>query len=138
MTDVPWLPGQPDPSRPARPPRKARNTTPNPAASRRGRNNRKRGTADELVVARLLGGLKVGELGLPWDIECPGWLRVQAKKLDRWPSIKQVLELLDAIPQADELRAVTLADTPGPGGRTRRIIVFDLAEFAAWYGNDTL
>jgi len=29
---------------------------------------------------------------------------------------------------------VTLADTPGPGGRTRRLIVMDLESFAAWHG----
>ena len=43
-------------------------------------------------------------------------------------------EWLDAIPAGPELRAVTLADTPGPGGRTRRLIVMDLAEFAAFHG----
>ena len=41
---------------------------------------------------------------------------------------------LDAIPAGPELRAVTLADTPGPGGRTRRLIVLDLGEFSRWHG----
>jgi hypothetical protein len=39
------------------------------AASRRGRNNRKRGGHHELDVARRYGGRKVGPLGGPWDIE---------------------------------------------------------------------
>ena len=103
-------------------------------ASRRARNNRSRGTSDELAVARILGGEKVGPLCLPWDVTIPGYLRAQAKKLDRWPSISAVVTLLDAIPASSELRAVTLADTPGPGRRTRRLIVFDLDEWATWHG----
>lgn len=105
------------------------------AASRRGRANRKRGNGDELEVARILGGRKVGQLALPWDVEIPGYLRAQAKKLDRWPSLAKVIEWLDAIPAGPELRAVTLADAPGPGGgKVRRLIVMDLIEFAAWHG----
>ena len=41
---------------------------------------------------------------------------------------------LIAIPAGPELRAVTLADTPGPGGKVRRLIVMDLSEFAAFHG----
>ena len=102
--------------------------------SRRSRNNRSRGNRDELTVARILGGRKVGELGLSWDVELPGYARLQCKRLDRWPSLAKVIEWLDAIPAGPELRAVTLADTPGPGGTTRRLIVMDLAEYAAWHG----
>jgi hypothetical protein len=104
-------------------------------ASRRGRNNRKRGTSDELAVARLLGGEKVGPLGLPWDVVVEGYLRVQCKRLDRWPPLGKVVEWLDAIPEGDHLRAVTVSDTPGAGGgRIRRLIVLDLEEYARWHG----
>ena len=106
-----------------------------PVASKRGRNNRKRGVSDELAVARLLGGEKIGPLGLPWDVVVPGYLRAQCKKTGRWPSLASVVAWLDAIPAGPELRAVTLADTPGPGGgKTRRLIVLDLSEFAAFHG----
>jgi hypothetical protein len=109
-----------------------------PDGAKRGRNNRKRGVSDELVVARILGGRKVGPLGLPWDVVVDGpggtYLRAQCKKVSRWPSIAEVIAWLDAIPAGPELRAVTLADAPGPGGRTRRLIVLDLAEFARWHG----
>lgn len=104
------------------------------AASRRSRNNRKRGTGDELAVANILGGRKVGPLGLPWDVEVAGYLRAQCKQLDRWPSLNAVIAWLDAIPSEPELRAVTLADTPGGGRKTRRLIVLDLDEFARWHG----
>lgn len=107
------------------------------AVSRRSRNNRSRGNRDELAVARILGGRKVGELGLPWDVELEGYARIQCKRLDRWPSLAKVIEWLDAIPAGPELRAVTLADTPGGGGKVRRLIVMDLAEFAAWHGRNT-
>jgi len=102
--------------------------------SKRNKNNGKRGRSDELRVARILGGNKLGQLGLPWDVEIPGYLRVQCKQLDTWPSIAKVIEWLDAIPGGHELRAVTLADTPGAGGRTRRLIVMELEEYARWHG----
>ena len=104
------------------------------AGSRRNRNNRKRGVSDELAVANLLGGRKIGPLGYPWDVEVPGYLRAQCKKLAAWPSVNEIVRWLDAIPAGPELRAVTLADTPGSGGTTRRLIVMDLAEFAAFHG----
>jgi hypothetical protein len=110
------------------------NTVKNVTLSRRNRNNGKRGRSDELAVAKILGGRKVGPLGLPWDVEVSGYLRAQCKQLDRWPSLSKVIEWLDAIPVGAELRAVTLADTPGPGNRTRRLIVLDLESFASWHG----
>lgn len=155
MTDLPFTLPDDDPTRPAREPRKCRrhqwapfdapnddqaewcircHKGRNAAQSKRGRNNRRRGTSDELAVARLVGGSKVGPLGLPWDVVVDGYLRVQCKRLDRWPSLAKVIEWLDAIPAGPELRAVTLADTPGPGGRTRRLIVMDLDEFSRWHG----
>ena len=106
-----------------------------PARARRGRSARSRGTSDELTVARILGGRKIGPLGLPWDVVIDGYLRAQCKKLDRWPSVAQVVAWLDAIPVGPELRAVTLADAPGTGGgKTRRLIVLDLEEFSTWHG----
>lgn len=160
MTDLPFTLPDPDPTRPERKPAKCRRHrwivvhgdyfSDGPitetrcdrcgkpldvAGSRRGRNNRSRGTRDELEVARILGGVKVGQLGEPYDVLLPGYLRAQAKKLGKWPSLSEVVRWLDAIPAGPELRAVTLADTPGPGGgRTRRLIVLDLAEFARWHG----
>ena len=103
-------------------------------ASRRSRNNRKRGSQEEAHVAAVMGGRKVGQLNLPWDVEVPGYARIQCKKLDRWPSLTRVLEWLDAMPAGTEMRVVTIADTPGPGKLTRRIAVLDLDDLAAWHG----
>ena len=102
--------------------------------SRRNRLNGKRGRSDELVVAKLLGGRKVGSLGMSHDVEVPGYLRAQCKVLDRLPSLNAVIAWLDAIPAGPELRAVTVADTPGAGRKRRRLIVMDLEQFAQWHG----
>jgi hypothetical protein len=159
--DLPFTTPEPDPTRPERKPARCRvhrwvvfrnadyfsdepwdetrcdrcGKVRDATASKRGRNNRKRGTSDELEVARILGGHKMGPLGLSWDVEIPGYARVQCKKLDRWPSLAKVVEWLDAIPAGPELRAVTLADAPGHG-KVRRLIVLDLTEFAAWHGKE--
>jgi hypothetical protein len=104
------------------------------SAARRGRNSRKRGGAAELDVARTLGASKVGPLGHPWDVERPGWCRLQVKKLARYPSLTQVTEWIDAIPAGREMRGVALIQ-PGRGGR--RLIVLDLDEFAEHHGEPT-
>ena len=104
------------------------------SVSRRSRNNRKRGVSDELAVANLLGGRKVGPLGLAWDVEVEGYLRAQCKKLAAWPSVNEIVKWLDAIPAGPELRAVTVADAPGNGRKVRRLIVLDLEEYARWHG----
>ena len=103
------------------------------ARSRRGKTSRNRGNAFEREVAAKLGGRRVGQYGDSVDVDVPGWLRVQCKngagypeRIDRW---------LRGIPvQADLLRAVVTGDAPGPGGRRRTLITFDLDEFTSWYG----
>ena len=109
-----------------------------PFGSRRSRNNRKRGGAEELAVAQMLGGQKVGQLNLPHDVEVPGYLRVQCKKLGHWPSLAQVVTWLDAMGTGPEMRAVTVADTPGGGSRkVRRLLIVDAEDFARWHGKGT-
>lgn len=105
-----------------------------PARQRTGRNNRKRGNKAELTSARLLGGRKMGPLGLPWDVELEGYMRLQIKKLVIWPSLEKVTSWMDAIPIGREMRAVALIE-PGRGGR--QLLVLDLAEFARWHGDPT-
>lgn len=102
--------------------------------ARRNRNNRARGGRAELDVARIVGGEKVGPLGLPWDVTIPGFLRLQVKKLARWPSLGSVVRWLDAIPAERELRGVAIVEAAGQGVKPRRLLVVDLEEFASWYG----
>ncbi len=103
------------------------------ALSRRGKNNRKRGNAAELVVARAIGGEKVGPLGHPWDVTIPGYARLQVKKTASPPSLRRIAEMCRAI-------AVTPGvEMPGvvwlePGRNGERLIVFRLREFTEHHG----
>ena len=102
--------------------------------ARRNRNNRKRGTAAELDMAKMLGGRKVGPLGQPWDVEVPGYSRLQVKKLATMPSLNRVATLLDAIPPTPELRGVVVVEASGRGRKARSFVVFYADEYARWHG----
>jgi hypothetical protein len=107
-----------------------------PVASRRSRNNRKRGNAAELDVARGVGGRKVGPLGHPWDVEMTGYSRLSVKKLATPPSLRFV---------ANELARIAAApgpEMPGfcwiePGRGGERLIVFRMRDFADRHGTPT-
>jgi len=101
------------------------------ATSRRGKNNRSRGNAAELVVARHLGGKKMGPLGLPWDVEMPGYARLQVKKLATAPSLRSVASELARIGSGAEMPGFIWVE-PGRGGE--RLIVFRLSDFAERHG----
>lgn len=104
-----------------------------PVASRRSRNNRKRGNAAELDVARGVGGRKVGPLGHPWDVEVPGYSRLQVKKLATPPSLRTIAGWLAEIARAPgpEMPGVVWIE-PGRGGE--RLIVFRLKDFSERHG----
>ena len=104
------------------------------AVSRRSRNNRKRGATWERDAAADIGGRRMGQLNLPWDVEVPAYARIQTKVLDRWPSLNKVVEWLDDIGAGDKLRIVALKDTPGPGGKARKLAVIDWDEYCKWHG----
>jgi len=101
------------------------------ALVRRGRTSRSRGNAAELVVARHLGGKKMGPLGLPWDVEMPGYARLQVKKLATAPSLRFVASELARIGSGAEMPGFVWVE-PGRGGE--RLIVFRLADFAERHG----
>ena len=104
-----------------------------PVASRRSRNNGKRGRAAELDMARAVGGRKVGPLGHPWDVEMPGYSRLQIKKLATPPSLRLVAKWMADIARTPgpEMPGVVWIE-PGRGGE--RLIVFRLADFADRHG----
>ena len=101
------------------------------AASRRGRTNRQRGNREELTVARKIGGRKMGPLGLPWDVEMPGYARLQVKKLASAPSLRFVAAELARIGSGAEMPGFVWIE-PGRGGEA--LIVFRLADFAERHG----
>lgn len=101
------------------------------AASRRGRNNRKRGNSEELTVARRVGGRKVGPLGHPWDVEMPGYARLQVRKYRTPQSLRAIAAELARIGRGQEMPGYIWIE-PGRGGT--RLIVFDLDDFADRHG----
>ena len=101
------------------------------AVSRRGRNSRSRGNREELTVARQIGGHKVGPLGHPWDVEMPGYARIQVKKLATPPSLRFVAGELARIGSGESMPGFVWIE-PGRGGE--RLIVFRLADFAERHG----
>lgn len=101
-----------------------------PVVSRRNNNNRKRGNAEELTVAREVGGHKMGPLGLPWDVEMTGYARLQVKKLATPPSLRYIAGELARIP-GPEMAGFCWIE-PGRGGE--RLIVFRLKDFAERHG----
>lgn len=103
-------------------------------ATRRNRNNRSRGGKAELVIAKELGGRKVGPLGLPWDVEWAA-TRLQVKKLAKRPSRNSVAGLIEAIPfSADQLRGFVWIEAAGQGKRGIREASFSANEWAMWHG----
>jgi hypothetical protein len=101
--------------------------------SRRSRNNGKRGRAAELTAAREVGGRKVGPMGWPWDVEMPGYARLQVKKLATPPSLRSIAGWLADIARTpgQEMPGVIWLE-PGRGGE--RLIVFRLRDFADRHG----
>ena len=103
--------------------------------SSRGRRARNRGNAFEREVAARLGGgaKRVGMFGSKTDVESP-WLAAQTKVGGSYPErIDGWLRSINA--KSDQLRAVILGDSPGPGARRRTLIVLDFEDFCSWYAN---
>lgn len=109
-------------------------TPADPTRQRRNRGNRNRGATFEREVARVLGGRRVGPLLLPWDVEVPGYMRVQTKYVATLPSIPAALAWLAAIPSEPELRAVAIGNAAGRGTRGARVILAELGEYERWHG----
>ena len=101
------------------------------AASRRGRNSRARGNAEELTVARKLGGRKMGPLGLPWDVEMTGYARLQVRKYATPESLRKIAAELARIGSGPEMPGYVWVE-PGRGGE--RLIVFRLSDFSERHG----
>jgi hypothetical protein len=108
---------------------------PDPVRQRRGRNSRQRGNAWERELAHRLAGKRIGWLGGKNDVVAGtgDWLVIQAKvgtafseKYWSW------LNALDA--RGDQLRALIIGDAPGAGSKRRAMVVLDLRDFEAWFG----
>jgi hypothetical protein len=102
-----------------------------PIRQRRSKNNRARGNAEELTVARRVGGRKMGPVGLPWDVEMPGYARIQVRKYQTPQGLRAIGAELDRIGYGAEMPGYVWIE-PGRGGR--KLVVFDLDSFAERHG----
>ena len=98
--------------------------------------NGKRGAIEERAVAKRLGGKRyLANSGGPVDIK-HDWLRIQVKSGLRVLSQKQ-LDALDVVKAGcpkTHLPCAVFSLREGQGKRTRRVIAFDLDDFAEWMG----
>lgn len=100
--------------------------------SRRGKRARNRGNSYEREIAAKLNGKRVGQYGGKADVSAD-WIAVQCKVGKSYPN--RMDGWLRAIPvKADQLAALVMGDSPGPGVRRRNLIIIDLDDFIAWFG----
>jgi hypothetical protein len=100
--------------------------------SKRGKNARARGNAFEREIAHRLNGTRIGWTGGPTDV-ATGVYDIQCKVGGSFP--ERIWGWLNRIPfRHDKLRAVVIGDSPGAGTKRRVLIVFDLTEFADFFG----
>ncbi len=104
-------------------------------ATRRSRNNRKRGNAFEVTVARklkrVLATYRAGQYGGKTDVDSQ-LLVIQCKKVaSLFPArINALLREVETEADADQFPMVALSNVPGAGGTTQELIVMDLNDFA--------
>ena len=103
-----------------------------PAAARRGRNNRQRGNAIERDIAKLLGLRRVGQFGGPEDVSGDMFI-VQVKSGGAFS--ERFWSWLKALPQnAGQTPLLVVTDAPGPGHKRRAVVILDLDEWIALHG----
>ena len=107
------------------------------AASRRGRNNRKRGNALELWACKQLGISRTGMFGSKVDGgKHDEWIVIQVKS---GPSnfSEKVWSLINSLtPVAGQQRGVVFVSADGPGKPKRAYIALDLGEFIDSVGGE--
>ena len=102
--------------------------------SKRGKRARNRGNSFEREVAAKLNGKRVGQYGGKTDVQSE-WIAVQCKVGKSYP--ERMDGWLRAISvKGDQLAALVMGDSPGPGKRRRTMIILDLDDFIAWFGKE--
>jgi hypothetical protein len=101
----------------------------NKAASRRGRNNRKRGNSLERIVCGKLGITRTGMFGGKVDGgKHDEWIAIQVKSGGTFP--ERIWGLVMSVPRrAGQARAAVHITADGPGKPSRALITMDLDEF---------
>lgn len=106
------------------------------ARSRRGRNNRKRGNAIELEIARALGLRKVGMFGGPEDVgtrDDPFLIQVKSRSGRAYPEwVERELAKLPVTAQQTPL--LVIAEAGAVGKRRRALVVLRMDDWVALHG----
>lgn len=106
-----------------------------PAAVRRGRNNRTRGNAIEREVGKRLGLRRVGQYGGPDDLT-NDLFAAQVKSGGAFS--ERYWSWLKAVPvNAGQTPLLVVTDAPGPGHKRRAVVVLDLEDWRALHGGET-
>lgn len=92
------------------------------------------GSAAEREVAKIVGGMRIGQQLGPVDVVIPDYAQLQVKKVSTMPSLRAVGDMLYLMPDNGYLRGVVIIGRAGQGVKARRTITFDLNEWAEWHG----
>ena len=97
-------------------------TVRNPAASRRGRTSLRAGKDAERAIAKSYGGTRTGQYGGPDDVTVGDLFVIQSKAGASFPG--WMWDELAKLPRAGgRIPTLIVSDRPGPGHRTRRLVV---------------
>ncbi len=103
------------------------------ARSRRGRTSLRAGKDAERAIAKSYGGTRTGQYGGPDDV-LVGELFVVQSKAGGWFSNRYWDELAKLPRTGGRIPTLIVSDRPGPGHRTRRLVVRTLDDDLALHG----
>lgn len=151
MTDLPWIEPEPDPTRPERRGRRCSRhdwqalgdemacircgRVRDESASRRGRTALRAGKDAERAIARAYGGTRTGQHGGPDDVLVGDLFVVQSKARAGAAFPGWMWDELAKLPRAGgRIPTLIVSDRPGPGHRTRRLVVRMMDDDVALHG----
>jgi len=99
----------------------------NPVTVRRGRTSLRAGKDAERAIAKSYGGTRTGQFGGPDDVTVGDLFVIQSKAGARFPG--WMWDELAKLPRAGgRIPTLIVSDRPGPGHRTRRLVVRTLED----------
>ena len=99
----------------------------NAESSRRGRTSLRAGKDAERAIAKSYGGTRTGQFGGPDDVTVGDLFVIQSKAGARFPG--WMWDELAKLPRAGgRIPTLIVSDRPGPGHRTRRLVVRTLED----------
>lgn len=104
-----------------------------PAASRRGKSSLRAGKDAERAIAKAYGGSRTGQYGGPDDVVV-GDLFVIQSKAGGWFTERYWSELAKLPRVGGRIPTLVVSDRPGPGRKTRRMVIRMLEDDVALHG----